>query len=224
MSILFEAEGILKNIESHSHYGPCLNGYRYRYSDFSQRRDNLRTCMDYNNVLKDLKEQIISEYNKLKLEEKKKNQSIELQGKQLEIEKQKFNDKKEIEIKNNENLLEKIKKEEETKLNKELNEIKNIENDIKKSKDIFENLEGKLEVKIDYKKEEILNSLKNKYELKLSEYENYKEIEQREKEAEIRRKKKEIETQKEVELYELKNKAYFVQKIINSLRNVYKIY
>lgn len=220
MSILFEAEGILKNIESHSHYGPCLNGY----SDFSQRRDNLRTCMDYNNVLKDLKEQIISEYNKLKLEEKKKNQSIELQGKQLEIEKQKFNDKKEIEIKNNENLLEKIKKEEETKLNKELNEIKNIENDIKKSKDIFENLEGKLEVKIDYKKEEILNSLKNKYELKLSEYENYKEIEQREKEAEIRRKKKEIETQKEVELYELKNKAYFVQKIINSLRNVYKIY
>jgi len=222
MSILFEAEGILKNIESHSHYGPCLN--RYKYSDFSQRRDNLRTCMDYNNVLKDLKEQIISEYNKLKLEEKKKNQSIELQGKQLEIEKQKFNDKKEIEIKNNENLLEKIKKEEETKLNKELNEIKNIENDIKKSKDIFENLEGKLEVKIDYKKEEILNSLKNKYELKLSEYENYKEIEQREKEAEIRRKKKEIETQKEVELYELKNKAYFVQKIINSLRNVYKIY
>ena len=222
MSILFEAEGILKNIESHSHYGPCLNGYRF--SDFSQRRDNLRTCMDYNNVLKDLKEQIISEYNKLKLEKKKKNQSIELQGKQLEIEKQKFNDKKEIEIKNNENLLEKIKKEEETKLNKELNEIKNIENDIKKSKDIFENLEGKLEVKIDYKKEEILNSLKNKYELKLSEYENYKEIEQREKEAEIRRKKKEIETQKEVELYELKNKAYFVQKIINSLRNVYKIY
>jgi len=158
------------------------------------------------------------------LKKKKKNQSIELQGKQLEIEKQKFNDKKEIEIKNNENLLEKIKKEEETKLNKELNEIKNIENDIKKSKDIFENLEGKLEVKIDYKKEEILNSLKNKYELKLSEYENYKEIEQREKEAEIRRKKKEIETQKEVELYELKNKAYFVQKIINSLRNVYKIY
>ena len=92
MSILFEAEGILKNIESHSHYGPCLNGYRF--SDFSQRRDNLRTCMDYNNVLKDLKEQIISEYNKLKLEEKKKiNQlnfkvnSLKLKNKNLMIKK-----------------------------------------------------------------------------------------------------------------------------------------
>ena len=39
--------------------------------------------MNYNEELKNLKEQIISEYNKLELEEKKKNQSIELQGKQL---------------------------------------------------------------------------------------------------------------------------------------------
>ena len=112
MSILFEAKGIEKNIESHSHYGPCLRSLFFpffligsRYFNFNIRRETLKTCMDYNEELKNFKEQIISEYNKLKLEKKKKNQSIELQGKQLEIEKQKFNDKKEIKIKNNENLL-----------------------------------------------------------------------------------------------------------------------
>ena len=101
MSILFEAKGIEKNIESHSHYGPCLRSLFFpffligsRYFNFNIRRETLKTCMDYNEELKNFKEQIISEYNKLKLEKKKKiNQlnfkvnSLKLKNKNLMIKK-----------------------------------------------------------------------------------------------------------------------------------------
>ena len=94
MSILYEADGIRREIESHSHYGPCLNGSRY--SNFSDRRNILSKCMDYNKELINLKEEIISEKNKLDITKKKYYQSIEISNKEVKRMENKFKSEEEI--------------------------------------------------------------------------------------------------------------------------------
>lgn len=222
MSILYEAEGIQKKIESHSHWGPCLNGWRY--DNFKERRSALSTCMRYNKELAELKEGIISKFNELQLKKKIYNQSIIIQDKEYEQTSNKFKTKENNKQKRNDNLLESFEDDWKKKLFEEDRIIEQIKADIIYLKENIKELNKKLEIETDYKKDEYLNSLKNEYDYKLLEYENRREMLQMKREAEIRKMKREIESKKEIELYELKVKAEFIQNLIRKIKIINKIY
>lgn len=222
MSILYEAEGIQKEIESHSHWGPCLNGWRYQ--NFKDRRSALSSCMSYKKELAELKEGIISKFNELQLKKKRYNQSIKIQDEEYEQTSNRFKTEENNEQKRNDNLLESFEDDWKKKLIEEDQVIEQIKADIIYLKENIQELNKKLEIETDYKKEEYLNYLKNEYDYKLLEYENRREMLQVEREAEIRKMKKEIESKKELELYELKVKAEFIQNLISKIKIINKIY
>lgn len=221
MSILYEAEGIKNEIESHSHWGPCLNGWRY--DNFKSRRSDLSTCMSYNKELADLKERIISKYNELQLKKKKHNQKIKIQDEEYEQKKNEYNFEEKMTQKSNDNSLIKIEADWQKRLVEEEQIIEQTKADIIYLKENIKELNKKLEIESDYKKEEFLNSLKNEYDYKILEYENRREMMQIEREAEIRKMKRKIESEKELELYKLKVRAELIQNLINKIKYLKKI-
>ena len=209
---IFSAESVERDIKNHSHYGPCLNGSRY--STFCEKTNELDKCKNYRNEADKLKEDIIKEYNNLKLKEKKKNQNKEIFEKECYALKEKFETEENLKIENN--TMELKAKEEHFKNNKE--ERKNIlgglEKDINYLKDLIETLKENKEDETEKRKEDILNKLEHEYELKIDRYEMEKEYQKIEKEEIIKYKLKEIQREKKLEFTELRYKSNIVNKLI----------
>ena len=210
--IIFSAECIESDIRNHSHYGPCLNGSRY--STFCEKANEVKTCKNYRDEVYKLKEEIIKDYNDLKIKEKEKNQTEEIFEKECQYMKEKFENEEIMAIKTNEKKL-KLKEEEfknkkekgKYKLEELEKEINNLRNKIKALK------ENKVD-EVEKRKEEILNKLEHEYDLKIDRYEREKEYQKIEKEERIKYKTKEIQRKKRLEFAELKCKSDLVNKLI----------
>jgi hypothetical protein len=205
------AEHIRYQIRNHSHYGSCLNGWRY--SKFLEKSSELDTCLKYENEVTKLKEDIIEEYNNLKNKEKAREQSWELFNKECDEMKENFKSEENMEIEKNDKMLENLKEKTKNIEEEGKKKLEELEKDINNLKEKIELLKEKEEEGIERRKEEILNNLQHKYELSLERYEMEKKYQKMQKEEKMKLKIKEIEAKKEIEFAELKNKSDFVNKI-----------
>lgn len=208
----YSAESLRSSIKNHSHYGPCLNGSRYSY--FCSKSNELDTYIDIDSKGYRLKEEIIQENNELKI--RKEDSSLSRDKVNLEYDNIKY--KLESEEKNEKKYYEnKLQNLEEQKKNEEknaLDKIEELKSEIKNLKEIIEELRKKDVEEEDFKREEILNKLKNEYELKLREYKYEKEYEINRREKEIEIMKKKIEDDKITELIDLRKSSECVDKLI----------
>lgn len=208
--VLAEKTRIL--IKNHSHYGPCLNGSRYSY--FCSKSNELDTYIDIESKGYKLKEEIIKENNELKIKVKASSLSREEIDYEYENIKYKLESEEKNEKKNFENRLKCLEEKKKLEKSNALNEIKLLEAEIENIKKIIEELRKK-DVEEEYwEREEILNKLKNEYELKLQRFKEEKEYEKIEKETKIKEMKKKIDLEKKKEFTELEKSSKLVDKLI----------
>ena len=214
--VTFSAECLRSSIKNHSHYGPCLNGSRYDY--FRKKSNELDTYIGIDSKGYKLKEEIIKENNVLKIKEKEASFSRELVDKKYEKIKEELDLEEKYENKYYEKKLQNLEEQKKNEKNSALNKIKELDADIKNLKEIIEELGKKDTEEEDWKKEEILNKLKNEYELKLDRYKYEKEYEKIKKEEKIKEMKKKIEIDKIIEFKELRTSSEFVDKLIYCIK------
>lgn len=214
--VTFSAQCLRSSIKNHSHYGPCLNGSRYDY--FCKKSNELDEYIDIDSKGYKLKEEIIKENNVLKIKEKEASFSRELVDKKYVKIKEELDLEEKYENKYYEKKLQNLEEQKKNEKNSALNKIKELDADIKNLKEIIEELRKKNIEEEDWKKEEILNKLKNEYELKLDIYKYEKEYQKAEKEEKIKEMKKKIEMDKIIEFKELKANSEFVDKLIYCIK------
>ena len=214
--VTFSAQCLRSSIKNHSHYGPCLNGSRYDY--FCKKSNELDEYIDIDSKGYKLKEEIIKENNVLKIKEKEASFSRELVDKKYVKIKEELDLEEKYENKYYEKKLQNLEEQKKNEKNSALNKIKELDADIKNLKEIIEKIRKKNIEEEDWKKEEILNKLKNEYELKLDIYKYEKEYQKAEKEEKIKEMKKKIEMDKIIEFKELKANSEFVDKLIYCIK------
>lgn len=219
MAEINEAEGIQRKIESNSHFNnKCLS--EYDIHKLIENKNNLYDCKNIFYELNNNEKEIIELTLDKKNVEKELNNLKAINKKDLENLKLKFENVEKIYYEENEKILNGMKNnlnnyELKTKYDLESydKEIENLKKEIKTKEESLKN-------ELDLKKKEELFKLTNEFKLKLVQYINQKKLEKQKKEAEDEIKQRQFESDKAIEFNELRQKAFLVQKIISSIKNI----